>query len=118
MDLNEFSTFVTIVTEVENSFNQKFNELRSDREVIKKLEENVSVLTSVVTTTVSAAFIKQKSCQPRMKEIHRRLCLLPVLYNDQLMLMILPRVVLGFLVTNIVNGAAYVTLERNGITFY
>jgi len=107
----------SLFTEMQSSFHKVLNEIRSDRDNAKKLREHISELTSIVTTTASAIFIKQTASQPRGKEIQRKLCLLPALFNDHVMLKILPRVVIGFLVNNIANGSTLGNVERKGVEF-
>ena len=93
-------------------------EIRADRDEIKKLRELVSELTSVITTTATAVFIKQTPSNPRAKDILNKLCLLPALFNDQFMTRILPRVIIGFIVTNVDIGSGYSSLEAKGIEFF
>lgn len=107
-----------IFSQFKSSFNQVLQEIRTDRHTIKKLRQHVSELTSVVSTTASAIFIKNTSSNPRIKEIQKKLCLLPALFNDHLMLKVIPRVVLGFLVTTITEGSSYISLETKGIEFF
>ena len=108
----------SIVTELESSFNQKFKKLRSDCDVTKQIKEYVSQLPSVLKTLVINAFLKPPSALPRMKEIQRSMYLLPALFNDQLMINSLPRVVTGFLVTSVADEATYKNLEKNSIKIY
>ena len=108
----------SIVSSIESSISEVVKEVRSDREQIKKLREHVTELTSIVTTTASEMFIKQAAPNRRVKEIQKKLCLLPALFNDQFMLKILPRVVIGFLVNNIQDGAVFHDLESRGIDLF
>ena len=106
-----------IVNEVESSLSQLVTEIRTDREQIQRLREHILELTSIVSTTASAIFIKHVASQPRAKEIQQKLCLLPAIFSDQIMLKILPRVIMGFFFNNIVPGSPYTIMETKGVRF-
>ncbi len=108
----------SISTSVNASIAQLLQEIRTDRDNIKKLREYVSELTSVVTTAASAMFIKNPSSNPRIKEIQNILCLLPALFGDSFMLKVIPRVVLGFILRTIQSGSSTSQLETKGIEAY
>ncbi len=108
----------SISSAMNSSFDQILKEIRSDRESILKLREHVTELTSIITTTASAMFIKNPSSTPRTKEIHNKLCLLPALFSENFMLKVLPRVVTGFISTTINSGSACSDLEFKGIEFF
>ena len=107
-----------ITSAVSSSLDQVLKEIRSDREDMNKLRENVEGLTSIITTTASAMFIKNPSANPRTKEIRNKLCLLPPIFNYSIMLQIIPRVVIGFIVKHIKTGSALTDLELKGIQQY
>lgn len=107
-----------ISSEMKSSLQQIVNEFRTDRDQINKLREHISELTELVTTTASAMFFKQTASQPRGKELQRKLCLLPAVFNDQLMLKILSRVVIGFLVNNVPSESPYAGIEAMGVQFF
>ena len=96
---------------------QALSEIKRDRDEIKKLREHISEVTSIMTTTICAMFMKQVATTPRMKEIQNKLCLLPVLFTDSYIVKVLPRVLIGFLVTIVKDGAAFTDLEMQGIEF-
>ncbi len=108
----------TILKQLGCSFAEVLNEIRSDRDNIKRLREHVTEMTAMLTTTARAIFIKQPSANSRMKEIQHKLCLLPALFNDQLMLKILPKVSIGFLATQIQEGLSNLALELKGVEFF
>lgn len=107
-----------IFTEVHSSLGEIMNEIRSDRDNNKKLREHISELTSIVSTTASAIFIKHAATTPRAKEIQHKLCLVPAFFSDNIMLKILPRVVMGFFFNNIVSGSPYSIIEMKGVEFW
>lgn len=107
----------SITSSVEASSAQLLAELRAEREDTRRLREHVSELTSIITTTAVAMFNKQPSSNPRVKEMQRKLCLLPALFNDSFMLKILPRVVVGFIANDIEEGSAYSSLEEKGVQY-
>ena len=108
----------TISSEMNNLFSQLQTEMRKDRDLIQNLREHTSELTSMITTMATTIFIRQTASHPRGKELQRKLCLLPAIFNDQVMLKILPRVVVGFFVNSIHSGSQYSVLERNGVDFF
>lgn len=88
----------SITSSVEASNANLLAEIRANREETKRLREHVTELTTVISNLAVAVFNKHPSSNPRVKEIHRKLCLLPALFNDSFLLKILPRVVIGFIV--------------------
>lgn len=107
----------SLLKDLQSSFHQVLSEIRTDRESIIKLRDHVSELTSIVTTTATAIFIKHAANQPRGKEIQRKLCLLPAFFNDHFMLMVTPRVVIGFFVNNFASGSTYNVIEDKGVEY-
>lgn len=105
----------TILSAMELSFKDVHKELQTERKQIQELHNHVTSLTSIMTTTASAIFIKQASSNPRVKEIQKTLCLLPALFSDGFMLKVLPRVVVGFVVSNIQSGSSFQALQARGI---
>ena len=108
----------SLVSKFDNSFGAVLKEIRADREQIHKLREHVTELTSIVTATASSMLLKHQPSNTRTKEIHTKLCLLPAMFNDQVMLKIIPRVVIGFLVTNVQDGLSNYSLETKGIDLF
>ncbi len=108
----------TITANMEASFNHLLSEIKSDREQNKKLRQHVSELTAIITTTATSMFIKQAATKPRVKELHNKLCLLPALFNDSFLLKVLPKVVVGFIATNILDGSSTAALELKGVDMY
>ena len=109
-------TFIS--KEMNMSFNKLSEEVRSDREELHKLREDVTQATSIMTTTACSLFIKNPATTPRGKEIQRKICLLPAIFNDNIMLMIVPRVVTGFFATSVLCGSSYTTISSTAIQFY
>lgn len=107
----------SLMTDLQSSFHQVLGEIRTDRDSINKLRDHVSELTSIVTTTATAIFIKHTASQPRGKAIQRKLCLLPAFFNDHFMLMVTPRVVAGFFVNNLASGSTYSAIEDKGVEY-
>lgn len=103
---------------VNSSLDQILKEIRSDRDSVKMLRDDVDSLTSMITTMACAIFIKNQSTHPRMKEIQRHLCLLPALFNDAFMLKVIPRVVTGFISRNVNGVSTENELQLKGIELY
>ena len=101
----------TIFAEVRSLFAEVILEVRNDRDQIRKLKEHVTELTAIIITTASAIFIKQQASKPTTKEVHRKLCLLPMFFNDNFMLKVLPKVVICFLARSVIRGSIYLELE-------
>lgn len=108
----------TISSEMNNLFSQLQTEMQKDRDLIQKLRENTSELTYMITTVATTIFIRKSASHPRGKELQRKLCLLPAIFNGQVMLKILSRVVVGFFVNSIHSGSQYSVLERTGVDFF
>ena len=53
-----------ISSSVNSALEEVLKEIRSDRNDVKKLREHVEGLTSIITTTASAMFIKNPSSHP------------------------------------------------------
>ena len=105
-------------SKLDAAVDQLLKEIRSDREQIYNLRDDVTELTSIITTSASTIFNKHASSNPRTKEIHKKLCLLHPLFNDQFLLKVVPLFVIGFFVTNINEGSTYQSLEARGIELF
>ena len=120
------SGFVNIVTSlkkdlfshIDNSISQMRTEIRADLEEAKKLRDHLTEMTSIVTTTACAVFIKNQSSNPRTKDIQTKLCLLNGLFDDSFLLKVIPKVVVGFFVTNADEGSEYRALEAKGVDYF
>lgn len=120
------SGFVNIVTslkkdlfsQIDTSIAQVLMEIRADREQMKKLRDHLTEMTSIVTTTACAVFIKHQSSNPRTKDIQTKLCLLNGLFDDHFLLKVIPKVVVGFFVTNADEGSEYRALEAKGVDYF
>jgi len=71
-------------------------------------------LANVFSTAASAMFIKQPTALPRMKEIHRKICLLPVLFNDNFMSKVMARCILGAVYKHCTNSTLQ-SLQDSGV---
>ena len=107
----------SIMSSMEAFSAQMMAEIQAERQETKRLREHVTELATIVTTTAVAMFNKHPSSNPRVKEIQRKLCLLPALFNDSFMLKIFPRVVIGFIVNNIDEQQPFRNLEENGVQY-
>lgn len=54
----------------------------------------------------------------RAKKVLRKICLVPAVLNDDMLLKILPQVVVGFFVTRFIRGSSYTAASSKGIQYY
>lgn len=104
-----------ILEEMDIFINKIYWEVRTDKENLLKLWEDLFQATSIITTAACSIFIKQPATAPRAKEIQRKICILLEIFNDNVMLKILLRVVVGFLVTRFLRGSSYTAVSSKGI---
>lgn len=95
--------------------NKSFEEVRTDKENLRKLQAGVSHATSIITTAAYLLFIIQPAVTPRVKEKLRKGCLFPETIGDTLVLKILPWVVAGFFVISFLCGSSYAAVSFKGI---
>lgn len=99
---------------VEESVGNAVTDIKRDLQDVHKLRDEVGHLNTIMTTTATALFVKQASTQPRMKEIQRRLCLLPALFTEQFLSIILSRCFVGFCLNELDLGG-YSVQELKGV---
>lgn len=83
----------------------------TDKRNLRKLRKDVLQAASIIITSACLLFIKHPATTPWTKEIQRTICLLPVIFDLNLFLDILLRVVVGFHVTRFRRGSSYMTVS-------
>ena len=95
----------SIIKHIDMSLNRISSEMTKDRTIMSKLREDVSELGSMLTVIATGQFVKQTSSNPRLKEIQKKLCLLPALFNEQYLLTVLSKCLIGFGINCISPGS-------------
>ncbi len=105
----------SILKHIDMSLNRITSEMAKDRTILTKLREDVSELESMLNVIATSLFIKQTSANPRLKEIQKKLCLLPALFNEQYLLTVLSKCLIGFGNNCICKGSDLEALVGTGI---
>ena len=105
----------SIIKHVDISVNKIISEMATDRTILTKLRSDVADLESMLVVIATGLFLKQTSSNPRLKEIQKKLCLLPALFNEQYLLTVLSKCLIGFGVNCILQGGDLQALVGNGI---
>lgn len=113
--MNLFKELKSFITQIDGKVDSLVTDVKKDRETMGKLEAHVEELSTVISTSASAMFIKQPNAPPRLKEIHKKLCLLPALFNEKFMLKVLSRSLIGSFLNMIENNMSYISLETAGL---
>ena len=90
-----------IVTVVENTVSKAVEDAVKGQDMIRLLNERVTDHTSIVSTIASQSLVKQQSCSSRTKEIHKQICLLTHLFNDEFILHIISKCSVCYCLTRI-----------------
>ena len=104
-----------IINHTEVHMERLVTEMKKDRDSMVKMEAHVEELSTIVSTSVATMFIKQPNAPPRLKEIHKKLCLLPALFNENFMLKVLSRTLMGSFLNMVQSGESYNMLEKQGL---
>lgn len=99
---------------IEKAVSDITGNLRKDLDEVAKVRDHISELSNAVTTTASAMFIKQNTAVPRLKEIHRTICVLPALFSDSFVLNIMAHCILGIAKSSIGAQRTMFALQQFG----
>lgn len=92
-----------VTDNINSSFGEFMSKMGRELDEVAKIRSQMLELTNVVTASASAMFIKQPGAVPRMKDIHRKICLLPALFNDNFLSKIMARCILGVIYNKCTN---------------
>lgn len=111
--LKEDKDFITDHFEVK--VGRMVTEIKRERENTSKVRARVEELSPIITTSTANIFIKKPNAPPRLKEIHKKICLLPVLFNERFMLKVLSRSLIGSFLNMIEGDESYHDLQSRGL---
>lgn len=100
---------------VNSSVERIFVELKRQNDAVQKLHEHVTNLSTIVSVTASSVFVKQPSANPRTKDIHSQICLLPALFTDVFMSHILAKCLIGYGLKISKDSTNSNDYEKNGL---
>lgn len=104
-----------MVDQIDVSVNRVLREVKKEMGNMGRIQTRVEELSTIITTSAAHIFIKQPNAHPRVKEIHKKICLLPALFNEKFMLKVLSRTLMGSFLNMVIPGSSYNELESKGL---
>ena len=81
------------VNEVTKSTMQK---VKAQGNILNSLREDMEDFSSILTATSAIIFNRQLGLMPKSKQLQKHLCILPALFNERLIMVVMSRCYLGF----------------------
>lgn len=106
-----------ILEEMRIFINMSHEKIRTDKDNLRNIWEDVSQATPFVITAACLLFIKQPATPPRVREILRKKCCSSSFLNDDVMLKLFSQVVIGLIVTHFLRGSSYRAVLRKPIQY-
>lgn len=117
----DYSTVITametmkkcIMTEIDDKLDGIKEELKKDRDFSMKIRDDVAELSTIATSTATFLMSKDTPSNSRQQELERKLCILPAVFSDVLMMNVMTKCLVGLCLMNL-NVSNYGAHERNG----